>query len=788
MTAIQVSEITYKKHLSSTQPGIVDAAQVIVFNGGLFFLENSGKVERVIDNTVVDITGDLPIARHIITDMMSLYAATSEGLYIWQGNSEWTLLGPSDKNLLRLIIFDGFIHAVNIGTNNSVERWNGLSWTAVGSITGVVEFSVFNGQLHVGGSAGVRRWSGSTWVSLGGLSGVTTLHIFNGQLHASGKTSAGQTSTSVLRWTGTSWVALAGVTNIISMAIFKGNLYATDGSKIYKRVGQGWPPMGSEISGIRTIFPLGSSLLVCNSGPLFRLASAKFTDDSVDLDAHGLNNNDNVFVKCVSNGFVSRDFVVSDSSPNAFKMSPAPTFITRDHLNYTRSGQTLTVKYTGHGLESGDKIVKEDPLNEIDFSFTSNVVNQVIDSNTFTVSVTNTGPLSGSNLKIQKRSGEVLVSKLEFSNATISRSTSGILTVNQANHGFVKGASIFIKVPSSNSDFDSSPAIVENVTSPDQYHIVKKMDPGSFYRKYGVKEFHDRKIYGGGVSIYIIDEGFNDMDPNIPGIQPISDLADFEVVDFGTPGAGTSLSHGGLVGALVGASRRNGAGIIGVSPDARLILADVDDTQGAIFISKVVDAIDNAISRGVDIINMSLGTSFASSALNQAVQRAVNANILVVASAGNSGSGIYEYPAAFDGVISVASVNYEGQPSSFNTRNEKVAIFAPGEKYPLPSPISETNVVRVDGTSFSAPFASGMIALYIQDKRIKLGDPTWRPSRQEIVQEIPKLLGTQTLSFPAPGFQQGELFSGELVETLAYIGIGLVGVAIVSLMALKFVK
>jgi hypothetical protein len=314
------------------------------------------------------------------------------------------------------------------------------------------------------------------------------------------------------------------------------------------------------------------------------------------------------------------------------------------------------------------------------------------------------------------------------------------------------------------------------------------MDPGSFYRKFGVKDFHDRKIYGGGVSIYIIDEGFNDTDPNIPGIQPISDLADFEVIDFGDNGAGTSLSHGGLVGGLLGASRKNGAGIIGVSPDAKLFLADVDDTQGAIFISKVVQAIDDAVSRNVDIINMSLGTAFSSSSLNQAVQRAVNANIIVLASAGNSGSAIYEYPAAFDGVISVASVNYDGQKSGFNTRNEKVAIFAPGENYPLPSPISENNIVRVDGTSFSCPFAAGVLSLYIQDKRIKINNSSWRPSRAEIVEEIPKILGTQSLSYAAPGFSPVDLFSGDTIETLTYVGIALVGVAIVAIIATRFIK
>lgn len=785
-TAVQISRLDYKKNLSFVSPsGVSNTKQIIVFNGDFFFLGNAdGKVRRVVNNVVENISQDIPVVRHLTTDTTSLYAATLGGLYIWQGNSQWTLIGPDNKDINRLVIFDGSIHAVNGAENNSVERWNGISWTQVGTLTGVRDFSIFSGQLHSGGSSGVRRWSGSAWVSLGTIANVNSLIIFNGQLHAS------TDSSGVQRWTGSTWTILAGSTGIIiSMALFKNRLYATDGSRIYKRTGNDWKPMTPPNQDINTIYPLGSSLLAGRVEALMRLSSARFTDDNIDLDGHGLNNTNPVFVKCVTNGFVSRDFVVSNESINTFKISPAPTFVTRENLNYTRSGGLITVRYTGHGLDAGDKITIENPIDEIEFRFDSSTVNSVIDDNTFTVSVTNTGPLSGDNLKIQKRSGEVLVSdRLVFSNAQITTNSSGDLTLTQTNHGLVKGDSIYVKVPSDVTSFDSSPAIVESVISQNQFTVVKKMNPGSFYNKYGVKAFHDKKIYGKGVSIYIIDEGFNDVDPNIPGIQPISDLGNFEMVDFGTPGAGTSLSHGALVGALVGASRTNGAGIIGVSPDAKLYIADVDDTQGSIFIPLVVNAIDDAISRGVDIINMSLGTSFASSALGQAVQRAINANILVVASAGNSGSGIYEYPASFDGVISVASVNYEGQPSTFNTRNEKVAIFAPGEDYPLPSPISESNVVRVDGTSFSAPFASGMIALYIQDQRIKRGDSTWRPTRQEIVQEIPKLLGTQSLSFPAPGFQQDELFAGDLVETLAYVMIGFIGVVIVAFMALKFVK
>lgn len=788
MSTVQVSELEYKKNLLGVIPTISDIKQIVVFNRQIFALNNStGNISRLNENNVwVDVRSDGVITNHLLPVGDVLYAGTDTGLYVWQGDATWALVDDGARIIHKLISFGGFIHAV-IDTNRKVERWVGTSWAQVGSIPviDVQDLSVFNDQLYSGGASGVRRWTGSSWSQLGSIgSAVNVLHIFNNQLHAA-------TSAAVSRWSGSSWVVLQSLSGVNSMANLKGGLYASNSTGVHKRVGLSWVLISS-LTGIRSLYPLGPVLLLANSGNLRRLTSAAFENDTVSLIDHGFSAGDEVFVKCITGGFVSTTFTIA-SGPltNSFVLTPPPDFVPRENLNYTRSGATLTIKYPGHGLVSGNKINIISPVSSPSLSYVNPLTVTVLNDNEINVSVTGGTILSGSNLAIEKISGEVLVAEMTYSltPTTISRNSStGVVTISQANHGYAKGDSLYIKVPSSNTAFDSSPTIVESVINPDSYRIVKKMDPGSFYSKFGVKEFHESKIYGKGVSIYVIDEGFNDTDPNIPGIQPISDLADFEAIDFGDNGAGTSLSHGGLVGGLIGASRKNGAGIIGVSPDAKLYIADVDDTQGSIFISKVVQAIDDAVSRGVDIINLSLGTSFSSSSLEQAVRRAINANIIVFASAGNSGSSIYEYPAAFDGVISVASVNYSGQASSFNTRNEKVAIFAPGENYPLPSPVSEETVVRVDGTSFASPYAAGLTALYIQKKRIELGDPSWRPTRENIVTDIPQLLGTQGLSYAAPGITPIDLFSGDVVETLAYVGIALVGIAILAIFAMKIIK
>jgi hypothetical protein len=118
---------------------------------------------------------------------------------------------------------------------NSIARWNGTSWSALlngmggGSVTALAVFDDGNGSaLYAGGtfvSAGsvaanrIAKWDGTSWSALGsGVSGgyVSALIAFddgNGSaLYACGSfTSAGGVAAErIARWNGTSWSALAG--------------------------------------------------------------------------------------------------------------------------------------------------------------------------------------------------------------------------------------------------------------------------------------------------------------------------------------------------------------------------------------------------------------------------------------------------------------------------------------------------------------------------------------------------------------------------------------------------
>ncbi len=99
----------------------------------------------------------------------------------------------------------------------------------------------------------------------------------------------------------------------------------------------------------------------------------------------------------------------------------------------------------------------------------------------------------------------------------------------------------------------------------------------------------------------------------------------------------------------------------GVAPKADLYAVRVFGCEGSTDV--VVDAIDWAVKNDMDVINMSLGSDFGASddADSVAAQNAAKAGVIVVAAAGNAGSGPYitGSPAAGDQVLSVAAIDAE---------------------------------------------------------------------------------------------------------------------------------
>lgn len=244
-------------------------------------------------------------------------------------------------------------------------------------------------------------------------------------------------------------------------------------------------------------------------------------------------------------------------------------------------------------------------------------------------------------------------------------------------------------------EFDSIPEGIKNIAAPD---------------------FWEKGRCGAGIKIAIIDTGCDinhrDIKDRIVDTQNFTNENKFDkkdVTDYD--------GHGTHVAGIIAASGNN-AGIIGVAPKAELIILKALTSKGGAY-SWIIKAINYAIEKKVDIINMSLGGKYNSQQLHYAIKRAVANNILVVVAAGNDGDGDGEtheinYPAAYNESISVGSIKYNNDESRFSSSNDELDLVAPGQGANGRGIISlapDNKYVELIGTSMASPHVAGALAL-----------------------------------------------------------------------------
>lgn len=202
----------------------------------------------------------------------------------------------------------------------------------------------------------------------------------------------------------------------------------------------------------------------------------------------------------------------------------------------------------------------------------------------------------------------------------------------------------------------------------------------------------------GQIKVAIIDSGVNfSTDINVAERKNFIDDGDEEDGDISILYEDFS-GHGTNIAGVI-AAQQNDLGITGGNPNVILYSARVLDGADQAPISRIVEAIDWAIEKNVNIINLSFVTTTDSPELRAAIKRAYNAGILIIAAAGNN--GYVAYPAAYPEVMAIGSVNSKGDLSSFSPLQGAVELLAPGEL------ITSTDVFDTvsthSGTSYAAP-------------------------------------------------------------------------------------
>ncbi len=217
----------------------------------------------------------------------------------------------------------------------------------------------------------------------------------------------------------------------------------------------------------------------------------------------------------------------------------------------------------------------------------------------------------------------------------------------------------------------------------------------------------DRSSWGAGVVVAVLDTGVDFSHPSLAGIQGTSiDLVEGEAPDD------SYFGHGTAVASII-AGDPDAVG--GLAPKAEILSFRVLDGEGVGNAYVVANGIVQAVDRGADVINLSLGSSGHSFAMEKAIGYAVENNVLVVASVGNDGQKGVTFPARFDGVIGVTAVDKKGSQAIFANYGDGVDIAAPGAG--VHAAWAEDQLVSFSGTSASTPFVTGALAGLISQNR-----------------------------------------------------------------------
>jgi len=133
--------------------------------------------------------------------------------------------------------------------------------------------------------------------------------------------------------------------------------------------------------------------------------------------------------------------------------------------------------------------------------------------------------------------------------------------------------------------------------------------------------------------------------------------------------------HGTHCAGIVAAEANNHAGIAGICPDVAIMPLKVFPLA---IHSKLARAIIYAADNDADVVNMSLGTPYASNFLEEAINYAKDKGVILCAAMGNSGSYDEFIPAIYDATIGVGATNDQDQVTSFSTYGNHIDIVAPG--------------------------------------------------------------------------------------------------------------
>ena len=225
--------------------------------------------------------------------------------------------------------------------------------------------------------------------------------------------------------------------------------------------------------------------------------------------------------------------------------------------------------------------------------------------------------------------------------------------------------------------------------------------------KFGLP-LNDFSLSGKDILIGVIDTAIDPQHPDLKGAV----LDSFDALPEQPV---SNRSHGTAVAGLIAGRSM----IRGIAPKARLLIARAFDDGGKADNAKasatsyqLLEALDWTVTKGARIINMSF-TGPRDMLMSKALRAAASKNVLLIAAAGNNGPNApAAYPAAEQSVLAVTAIDINSKVYAQANSGEYVFVAAPGVDVLAAAP--DKGIDLVTGTSFAAPFLSGLAALMLE--------------------------------------------------------------------------
>lgn len=212
---------------------------------------------------------------------------------------------------------------------------------------------------------------------------------------------------------------------------------------------------------------------------------------------------------------------------------------------------------------------------------------------------------------------------------------------------------------------------------------------------------------GAGQRVAVIGTGLAD-NPLLAGqIAERTSLVPGASADADCAGIGTA------VGGLVAARRSDTVGFHGMAPGTRLLSVRVvgDEPAASVAPDTLAAAINWAVDHQASVVAVATIAYQDSDALRQAVRRAQNGNVVIVAPTGDlsqdATADATPYPAAYDRVLGVGAIASDGTVAQ-TSRQRNVSLVAPGD---VLSTYPRSGLGQASGTAFAAGYVAGAAAL-----------------------------------------------------------------------------